>query len=613
MVRNLILIAGAPLGALMMVLGFESQSPGFFFCGLGLSLCILGFTQKFTPSWLSLGIAAILIRIAALQLTPSDDLYRYLAEGQGFWEGQQIWTLAPLDYASSNLLEKGLNHPDWPSAYSPPLLFVLGLLGEGVLGIHDLRNRMALLELGLVSFLWLRRTPGFALWALNPVIWFAFAGRGHAEILLIWPLILGFEWLRSQKDFKGGLALGLAASIKGLLIPGLFFLIRPLGRGFFPALGILLGGLFLLPLAFGHGFWTLPSGFVRFMHELHWFNLFPWPYGFWIFLPLAALLFLGAQDLRQGIFRISLLFLLCQPTQHFWYWGPVIAMAASLNLVGTALMGNLALLAIPAWFHSDFLPDPLYSRVYWLGILLFLGMGPIRFPKKRASRISVLIPVMGEENQLPALIEELKAQKADEILILEAGGRYSAQLAEEDVRWLEVSRGRGVQIQEGIRQSRYATILILHADSELQKGALDEVRTTEGWGVLGHRYSQSGLFFFLTERINRLRVRFLGIAFGDQGMWFPRSLLIGEEPYLNLPIMEDVELSLTLQKSGWPVVLGAYLIASDRKWRKNRLRSGSKIFRLLFHWLWLRRFQKKPPAWDWQLSYYSPVGKSRNS
>jgi hypothetical protein len=61
----------------------------------------------------------------------------------------------------------------------------------------------------------------------------------------------------------------------------------------------------------------------------------------------------------------------------------------------------------------------------------------------------------------------------------------------------------------------------------------------------------------------------LGLSFGDQGQFFRRAAIMAGGGFPNLPLMEDVELSVRMREAGPMLYLGGGLVSSDRRWRKG--------------------------------------------
>ena len=61
-----------------------------------------------------------------------------------------------------------------------------------------------------------------------------------------------------------------------------------------------------------------------------------------------------------------------------------------------------------------------------------------------------------------------------------------------------------------------------------------------------------------------------GIAFGDQGIWIRRELFEEVGGFPDLPIMEDYEFSLELQRKNIPICqLPGQIITSGRRYEKR--------------------------------------------
>ena len=80
-----------------------------------------------------------------------------------------------------------------------------------------------------------------------------------------------------------------------------------------------------------------------------------------------------------------------------------------------------------------------------------------------------------------------------------------------------------------------------------------------------YRGRSAGLWWL--RATSNLRARWLGLIFGDQAMFIRRSTFDELGGFPDLPLMEDLELSLMLRGRGRGrvVVLGATLTASARR------------------------------------------------
>ena len=82
------------------------------------------------------------------------------------------------------------------------------------------------------------------------------------------------------------------------------------------------------------------------------------------------------------------------------------------------------------------------------------------------------------------------------------------------------------------------------------------------------------------EALNDFRACFQGIGFGDQVQFFRKEALAKVGGYPGILLMEDVELSLRLQKLGDLVLLDAPACVSGRQWSKDGLLR--RVWKVLF-------------------------------
>lgn len=176
-----------------------------------------------------------------------------------------------------------------------------------------------------------------------------------------------------------------------------------------------------------------------------------------------------------------------------------------------------------------------------------------------------------------------------EIVVVDGGsGDDSVAVAREaGVIVLQRCRGRGLQLDEGVRAASGSWLWFLHADSGISAEVLDEVgRLSEhkpSWGRFDVRIANTPLLRLTAALMNR-RSAITGICTGDQGIFVHRTLLdaVGGVPRQRL--MEDIELSRRLRRFGRPLRVRAPIRASARRWRTH----GAVRTMLLMWWLRIR-------------------------
>lgn len=167
-------------------------------------------------------VVAFLLRIVALPIEPSDDLWRYQWEGKVQNAGFNPYVLAPNDEKLAPLRAQfanwsQINHRDYSAIYPPgtELLFAaFSRFGAGPLAYKLL---FAAADLAAIAVL-LRLIGGStrfadaAWYAWNPLVVYSFAGAAHFDSLMILPLLAGILcFVRAT----GGQCSVIAASLPG--------------------------------------------------------------------------------------------------------------------------------------------------------------------------------------------------------------------------------------------------------------------------------------------------------------------------------------------------------------------------------------------------------------
>lgn len=161
--------------------------------------------------------------------------------------------------------------------------------------------------------------------------------------------------------------------------------------------------------------------------------------------------------------------------------------------------------------------------------------------------LSIVIPTLNAAATLGPCLAALEG--AGEIIVVDGGSTDStAALAEASgARLVRSPRGRGPQLAAGATAASGDWLLFLHADTRL----------AQGWREAADRHialhpGKAACFRFrldagerrarLVEAGVALRVRWLGLPYGDQGLLLSRRLYEKIGGYRPLALMEDVDL-----------------------------------------------------------------------
>jgi rSAM/selenodomain-associated transferase 2 len=191
--------------------------------------------------------------------------------------------------------------------------------------------------------------------------------------------------------------------------------------------------------------------------------------------------------------------------------------------------------------------------------------------------ISVIIPALNEATHLGGLVEQLRRQRAHQIIVVDGGSSDDtcAQAAAADLL-LHSPRGRARQMNCGAAEATGDALLFLHADCSLEAGALSEAAAMLGRprvsaGCFSMRVQAPGLLYRSIDACATARVRCTGLIYGDQGLFVRRNDFqqIGGFPEVRL--MEDVLISKSLRRRGRMAVASHSIFVSPRRWQRTGL------------------------------------------
>jgi hypothetical protein len=298
---------------------------------------------------------------------------------------------------------------------------------------------------------------------------------------------------------------------------------------------------------------------------------------------LAVIFVLTPSLLRAGSYAIGIM-LLCLPTVHPWYFllfTPYLVFFRqwswlSLHLTAIPLIFYFNPAVLPQVFHQSSLLMTLeYLPFFLLALFSFSrnnGKWPVAYPVAR--KVSVIIPLLNEEERIGSCLDSIRAQEYRCEIIAVDGGSSDNTLQRvaqyPDVLVANSAPGRGRQIAKGVSLSSGDILLVLHADARLKRGSLQRmvnalrVRPDAAGGAMEATYDSPTPRLKLVALLNNFRAKHLGISFGDQAQFFRRDSL--PEGFPDFLLMEDVELSLRLKEHGSLLFIPDGVWSSSRRW-----------------------------------------------
>jgi len=206
--------------------------------------------------------------------------------------------------------------------------------------------------------------------------------------------------------------------------------------------------------------------------------------------------------------------------------------------------------------------------------------------------LSIIIPVFNEEKIINKTIEHVRALSKNidlEIIVSDGEENFNTlcNVEDEDVIKIKSRRGRGIQMNTGVKASTGKYLLFLHADTILPEKGIEKIvnlltRDTD-YGAFDLKIgNRKYLIFRIYEKIISIRSRLTKIPYGDQAIFIKKTVFNSIKGFRDFPIMEDIDLMNRLKKSREKFkirFIKDQVTTSARKWEKDGI-----IYTTLRNW-----------------------------
>lgn len=212
--------------------------------------------------------------------------------------------------------------------------------------------------------------------------------------------------------------------------------------------------------------------------------------------------------------------------------------------------------------------------------------------------ISIIIPVLNEEKTIKAVLERVLELEGDSEVIVVDGGSTdrTVEIAGSMVKTIIAPKGRAKQMNRGAEASSGEVLWFLHSDSIIGRYSLEEIQRAINSGYIGggfsiRFYDYDTLLLRVIAKISNWRAKYMGLYYGDQGIFIKRDVFYRVGKYPDIALMEDIEISRRLKALGLMKLIARGIGTSAR-----RFQSGG-VFRtiMLMHKLKILYFLGKDP------------------
>ncbi|ATX81806.1 transferase 2, rSAM/selenodomain-associated [Mariprofundus ferrinatatus] len=189
--------------------------------------------------------------------------------------------------------------------------------------------------------------------------------------------------------------------------------------------------------------------------------------------------------------------------------------------------------------------------------------------------VAAVVPVLNEAALLSVLIDRLRSLNLDECVIVDGGSSDSTctMLEKSGLTWISSEAGRAKQMNAGSAMCKADIILFIHADTFLSSSCLEALRevckrSEVIAGRFNLRLSGKQSIYRVIESMINLRSRISKISTGDQCIFVRRAQFEAMGGFTDIPLMEDVELSMRLKRQGEIACLREQVVTSSRRWEQ---------------------------------------------
>jgi rSAM/selenodomain-associated transferase 2 len=211
---------------------------------------------------------------------------------------------------------------------------------------------------------------------------------------------------------------------------------------------------------------------------------------------------------------------------------------------------------------------------------------------REANRISVIIPVLNEAQQIQGAIASARTSST-EIIVVDGGSTdNTVSIVQSLGITVTVSPpGRACQMNVGAKVATGDILVFLHADTCLPQGFEALISSALSQPAAKGQIPIAGAFAVRIDAPQpalrwiewgvNWRSRVLQMPYGDQAIFLRARVFQATGGFSALPIMEDFELIRRLQQRGSITLVDSPVVTSARRWLQNGILQTTLINQLV--------------------------------
>lgn len=201
-------------------------------------------------------------------------------------------------------------------------------------------------------------------------------------------------------------------------------------------------------------------------------------------------------------------------------------------------------------------------------------MNFVCFTERSDTVISIIVPVLNEEKAIEnTLIRICALQGEKEIIVVDGGSSdNTVKMASKYGIVLESQKGRAKQMNTGASMARESILWFVHSDSLVSTDSLEGIERAIAQGYIGggfslYFYDYDTRFMRFVSKSSTWRAKYLGLYFGDQGVFVKKDIFHELGGFKEIELMEDWEIAKRLQRKGKMKMLDIKIGTSARRFK----------------------------------------------